>query len=284
MNTQEQEPQDVRLRAILVAAYPSAEPSDALKRRVREDAARQAEKMLRRARQRRQVRLGLAFVGFAVLVAVVTLVGPKLVAAQELARIQSAINDARSVHSIEWSVEPDGRRVKQSETWFQAGQWRVERWRENNGQGPYVEICADGSHWEYDSFKNTVTYDRQPQPDGLQYMSGFSLGASVKDMALVGVLMDVREEGRSVRNGRVVRNLIIRDNKYPSDRSLLVVDAQTDLPLGGQTQSEQDGRWVTRAVGEDHYNETLSAGLFRPDFPKTARLIDRESERRGTSR
>lgn len=268
MNAQEQNGQEERLWGVLAEAFPGTEPSEELCRRVGQAAAQTQE----RHRRRGQWRMALALTGVTALSAVALVVTPRLVAAQTLYRMQNAINDARSVHSIEWRVAPDGGRVPEAETWYQDGRWRIER-----SGGRRTEICADGKRWSYVSATNTVTVERGDRPVGLQGLSGFSLDAGVRDAALAGVLMDVRLVGRTAVNGRPARQVIIQDNKYPSDRTLLTVDDATDLPIQGESQHESGGRWATQGGGEMRYNERLPDTLFEPNFPKTARISDVEA-------
>src|SRR5262249_48367725 len=63
------------------------------------------------------------------------------------------------------------------------------------------------------------------------------------------------------------------------ERTLLFVDAATDLPVRGEQQLDTDGQWVTQSTIEQRYNETLTARLFVPEFPKSARLFDVDASR-----
>lgn len=270
MNAQEQQGSEERLRGVLTEAYPATEPPEELMRRVGQAAAQSQE----RHRRRRQWRTALALTGVTALSVMAVIITPRLVAAQTLYQMQNAINDARSVHSIDWRVAPDGGRVQTAETWYQEGRWRIEQ-----GGGRRTEICAGGRCWRYVSATDTVTLERQARPSGYQGMTGFSIGAGVRDAALIGVLMDIRVIGRTVVNGRPAHQIVMRDNKYPADRMLLTVDDASDLPIRGESQHENRGRWATQGGGEMYYNERLPDTLFEPNFPKTARVIDVEAGR-----
>lgn len=265
MNTQEQDRQDTRLRASLTAAYPSAEPSDVLKRRVQEESVRQAEKATRRARRQRRVRLGLALGGVTALAILAVIAWPTLVAAQTLQRMESVMNDAQSAHITLWNVAQNGARAKFDETWYQAGEWRIEK---SNPQT--VQVFSNGRLWTYDPDAQEVRVERRAGPFAYN-SSGFSLGSYMHDVARWGWRDKIRVIGETTINGRPAQQVIIdRD----TERLLLLVDPRTDLPFSLESQRKTDHGFETGMVGDMEYNRPLPPALFAPSFPKAARIVD----------
>ena len=269
MKIDEVNPVDSRLKALMNAAYPDVEVSEELRQRVQ---GRIAQESLH-ARQRRQVRFrvkaGFAFGAAALLTGAVITLLPRIAGAEELYRMQHAIRDVRSAHLVEWQIKPDGSRVLGNEIWYQNGNWR----RVDTG-GQWITVVNGGNRWVYQALENTVTLDRGTAPAGMEGVTGFTVAAGTHDDSLNGVIDDVRDSGSTIVKGRTARLLTIRDNKYPDFRSLVAVDATTDLPLNGESQRFQSGEWVTVGYSASEFNTQLPATLFQPDFPKAARLIN----------
>ncbi|MDQ2798552.1 MAG: hypothetical protein M3Y13_02790 [Armatimonadota bacterium] len=266
--------QETTLREALQAAYPAAEPSDALRQRVSALAAETLPARIQTINRRRRNALRFLGAGATVLLILILSLLPRLNAVLALTRMANSLRDVRSVHSVTWRVLPDGRRVKGHEQWYQAGNWRVE-----DDEGRRIQICAGGKRWVYASGENTVTLERATSPIGYQGITGFSVAASVQDAVAAGVLMKVEVLGQAKLNGRSVQWIQMSDNKYPDARSKIAVDDATDLPVQGETEVRVQGRWTLDSVGTSEYDAPLAAPLFTPNFPKTARLIDVEAGR-----
>ncbi len=262
------------LRDALQAIEPAAAPSDALKQRIATLAADAAARVPRNAARRRQTRLRLLGAGATALLILVLLLMPRLNAVIALARMADSLRDVASVHSTEWQILPNGKRVKSRETWYQAGNWRRE-----NAQGHYLTICAGGKRWDYSASENTVTLETATAPLGLQGFTGFSVTASKRDAVAMGVLMDVHVLDAGTLNGRAIHWILVSDNKYPDARSRIAVDDATGLPLQGNEEGKIGGRWVLQSVGISEYNLPIAQSVFTPSFPKMARLIDVEAGR-----
>ena len=276
--------QETTLREALGAAYPAAEPSDALRRRVAALAAEAA--AVRVPHQARRIGLGLLGAAATVLLVAALLLAPHLTAVQAYQRMTDSLRDVRSAHYIVWNIQPDGKRVKSSEVWYQAGQWRTEnvsgegKWRETQTQ-----VCQSGKRWTYDENANTVTLDQKTFPEGME-TSGFSLTAGLRDQAAHGQKTQVRLLGVTTVQGRPAHVILlysqwVYDKAEPYARSQIVVDDATDLPIRTESQRRKPGaaRWVTTNTGEAQYNQNLPASLFTPNFPQSAQLIDSISGR-----
>ena len=272
------------LREALQSAYPAAEPSDALRRRV----AALAEKTAASAPSRRSrcLRVGLRLAGVATtIIAVFTfLLPPKLTAVQAYQRMTDSLRDVRSAHYIIWNVLPDGRRVKSSEVWYQAGQWRTEN-VSDGGKGRETQVCQSGKRWTYDENANTITLDRKAFPEGME-TSGFSINAGLRDGAANGQKMQVHLVGATSVQGRPAHIILlyspwVYDKAEPYARSQIVVDDATGLPMRTKSQERKPGttRWVTTSASESQYNQSLPASLFTPNFPQSAQLMDSISGR-----
>lgn len=268
------EQREENLRRLVRAAMPAAEVSDALRQRVRslETAPVQPTRpwLLRLFPQRARWALGAALLLAGV---VAPIVQPRWVAAQALRRMESAITDVHSAHDVSWRVAPDGTRTKVGESWWQGGKCRAEGSRPSDR----TLVFTDGKVWHYDASKHTVTVWGAEGPFGYN-RSGFSLTAMARDFARWGWRDNIRVQGEARLGGRRVRIVIIQRADEPN-RSLLFVDAATDLPVRREGQRRVDGRWVTEMVTEHEYNRPLPASLFVPRFPASARLIDMVSGR-----
>ena len=266
--------QETILREGLQAAYPAAEPADALRRRIAVLADGSIPKGVTQWRQKGRNRLRFLGAGVTGLLILTLLLLPRLSAVFALAHMADSLRDVRSVHSINWQVLPDGKRVNGNEQWYQAGNWRVE-----DADGHRIQVCAGGKRWTYSSGENTVTLEHAALPIGFQGISGFSAASSTRDALAMGILTDSRMLGSTTVNGRPAHWMQVSVNKYPDARSKVAVDDATDLPLQGETEERINGRWTLTSVGLSQYDTPLAASLFTPDFPRTARLIDVEAGR-----
>jgi hypothetical protein len=188
-------------------------------------------------------------------------------------RVESAITDVRSAHLAIWSIAEGGRRTKVREIWYQAGRWRMEDVRSHE-----VQVFADGKLWHYEPETRRVTVRKAAGPAAYN-PSGFTVTAMKRDHARWGWRDQLRMLDRTSVGGRPARQFIIELAHLP-ERSLLLVDAATDLPIRTELQREVDGRWVTEGVVEHRFNERLPARLFRPKFPNSGRVSDLDAGRR----
>jgi outer membrane lipoprotein-sorting protein/peroxiredoxin len=271
-------PREERLRATLAAAYPALEPSEALRRRVAGLAAQQEAREPQRTgdsaslgRRWTPLRLGLGLALATALLAAVVGRAPTVTATQLLQRAEAAVTQVRSAHFVRWRVAADGSRTKVGETWYQAGRWRLESPNE-------IQIYADGTLWSYEPRLSKVSLFRKKEgPFGFN-PSGFSLAAMVRDYARWGWKDKIRRLDDTTIGGRPAHRVVIERAGEP-ERSLLLVDAVTDLPIQGEQQLATAGQWVTQVILEQRYNEPLPAQLFVPEFPKSARLFDVDAGR-----
>jgi outer membrane lipoprotein-sorting protein len=197
---------------------------------------------------------------------------PHRVAAAALRRMQTAIQDARSMHETHWRLAPDGRRIQLGETWYQQGKWRLED--RERGQ---IDVFNGGRIWTYTTKTNQVTVRSTSGPFGYN-PSGFSLAAMQRDFARWGWHNQVRLLGKGRANGRPVWQFAIEQPRS-FERQVLQVDATTDLPQQTEFQRLSEGRWITEAAARYEYNRLLPAALFEPRFPASARRIDWDRER-----
>lgn len=278
--------QDTDLRGALRAAFPVAEPSDTLGRRVAALAEEAAASRPRRQAQRLRVGLRLAAGAAAAVAVFAFLLPPKLTAVQAYQRMADSVRDVRSTHYIRWSVLPTGTQVKEREVWYQAGNWRSEDiWPEYQ----QVEVSRNGTNWTYETLTNTVTQDDAASPQWFDRISGFSVGALLHQAALLDEDTHVTLLGATTVAGRPA-HIILLYSQWRGDRgnpqstlwrSRIVVDDATDLPIRSESQSRKPNQtqWVTNSVEEDQYNQPIPAAVFTPDFPKTARRVDAVAER-----
>jgi outer membrane lipoprotein-sorting protein/tetratricopeptide (TPR) repeat protein len=261
--------QEERLRALFMAADPPVPVSAALRQRVAGVTAR-AEALTRQrvARRWTPLRIGLGLAAATGLALVYATLSPRWVAAQVLQRVEAAEKKVRSAHVVAWKIESDGSRVKRGESWYQDGRWRL--FDATSGR---VQVFTNGKLWSYEPKLNKVTVRSTDGPFGYN-PSGFSLTAMKQDYARWGWRDEFRVLGDKTVNGRRVHQILIH-RAGDTERSILKVDAETDLPIGGESQLRREGRWVTMGLSEHHeYNQPLSAALFEPRFPKSARVVD----------
>lgn len=274
MNAQEQNRSEERLQATLTAAYPADEPSEELRRRVGAITGPPQKEPLSLLRQRRQIRLALA--SMALMLVPLVLMRLPLTAARALEHMAGAMRDAKSAHAIQWHVAADGSRTKISETWYDAGRWRVDK---PGGS----EICADGKRWHYQPSLRSVLFDRGAMPRGYDSnATGFSLASFIADAAKRGVHMNAVLLGETTYQGQTARQIALTDEKQPGQRHVLLVDTETDLPLYAETQhnsTPEGGRWQAEDACQMDYNQAIPTDVFAPDFPPATRLIDLEVER-----
>lgn len=277
--------QDTNLREALQAAYPMAEPPDALRRRIAALAAGTAHALP--APRSPRWRTGLRLAGIAAALAVFALLlPPKLTAVQAYQRMVDSVRDVRSAHYIMWNVLPNGTQVKENEVWYQKGNWRSENIYLQYQQ---VQVSRNGTNWTYNTLTNTVTQDDATAIQWFDRISGFSIGALLHEAALLDEDTHVTLLGATTVAGRPA-HIILLYSQWRGDRgnpqstlwrSRIVVDDATDLPIRSESQSRKPNQtqWVTNNVEVDQYNQPIPAAVFTPDFPQTALRIDAVAER-----
>ena len=278
--------QEATLREVMQAAYPAAEPSDALRRRIA--ALAEGTTGVHPPRQSRRLRVGLrlAAVAATIIAILALLLPPKLTAVQAYQRMTDSLRDVRNTHYIVWHILPDGKRVKSSEVWYQAGQWRTEDvFKDGKGRGTLTQVCQSGKRWTYDEDANVVTLDRKAFPEGMNN-SDFSITAGRRDGAAQGQKAQVHLLDTTSVHGRPAHIILlydqwVDDKGEPYARSQFVVDDATDLPMWTESQHRKPGtaRWITDYVSEWQYNQNLPTSLFTPNFPQSAHLVDAISGR-----
>ena len=273
--------QETTLREALQAAYPAAAPPDSLHRRIAALAEQTAAANSPQRFRRWRTGLRLAAVAATVLAVFAFLLSPKLTAVQAYQRMTDSLRDVRSAHYVTWTIQPDGKRVKSSEVWYQAGQWRTEDASgEGKGRETQTQICRAGKRWTYDDRDNTVTLDQKAFPEGME-TSGFSITAGLRDQAAHGQKTQVHLLGATSVQGRPAHIILLYsqwayDKAEPSDRSRIVVDDATGLPIRSELQRRKPGavQWITAGISELQYNQNLPAALFTAHFPQSARFVD----------
>lgn len=271
-----------RLRAALSQAYPAMQPSPQLRARVAEMAAAHAVRAARQRTVRLRLRAGLGITGAAALLALMVVMWPRVVLAQVLRRMDAAMGGAQSVHIMAWRVNSDGSRTKESETWHRDGLWRMENWPiEETGQSRRVEVFADGKLWSYQPQFDRVTLKRQAGPSG-QQPGGFTGTALIRTFTHASWHDKVSVQTENVQaEGRAARRVHIQTSGAIEVHDIvLLVDAATDLPIRAQIEvtSVYTGKHLN-LLAEFRFDETLPATLFKPDFPKTAHLVDLDRDK-----
>jgi outer membrane lipoprotein-sorting protein len=263
--------QEEQMRTVLTAAYPAREPSEALRQRVAELAARHDSRTVgtagRMVRRWAPLRLALGMAAATVLAFVLVGLVPTWTAAQVLRRAEAAMEGVRNAHVITWRVAADGRRRKASESWYQGDHYRSEELPQGR-----IQVFAGGKLWTYEPKLNKVTVRRRDSPFGYA-PSGFSLKSMARDFARWGWRDRIRVLGDATLHGRAARQVVIERAVEPV-RILVTVDAVTDLPIESTVQLRQDGKWTTQATNEHRFDERLPKSLFAPTFPKSATLFD----------
>lgn len=261
--------EDATLRDALQAALPADSASPELRQRVAL-LAKQAE--IKREREfRRAPRLRLAFSAaiLAALIAVFSVVWPQVMSNQALAQINAAMARVSSVHMTRFRIEGT-KRIKEGETWFQNGQWRVER-----PEDGYTTLYKSGKRWLYNERAGKVTLKRNAKGPFGHNPTGFTLADLTHDLESHGTKTSVALQGQTTLNGREVKRMLLETKtNYETALITLLVDAETDLPLRGEiivrTRYGKVGRWQF----EMNYNRPLSAKLFEPKFARGVRFVE----------
>src|SRR5262249_42279854 len=158
-----------------------------------------------------------------------------------LRRMQAAVSDARSAHQLFWRVSRDGQRAKAAESWYQGGRWRF-----TDVEPGQINVFADGKLWSYVPKTQRITVRRTSGPFGYNH-SGFCLSAMRRDYARWGWNTPIRVEGHTRVGGHPALQVVI-ERSGGSERELLLVDAESDLPISSQFQRQTEGRWVTEGI------------------------------------
>src|SRR5437879_2982509 len=127
-----EDPREARLQALFTAAEPTADPSETLRRRVAEMAARHESRAPRRRAMTRPGgwhwtpwRLGLGLAAATALAMIGVGLAPMWVAAHVLQRAEAAAGEVENAHVVTWTIGPDGSRRKTREDWQQGDRSRT---------------------------------------------------------------------------------------------------------------------------------------------------------------
>ncbi|RYG66147.1 hypothetical protein EON80_15990, partial [bacterium] len=199
--------EDEILRDLLKDSLPDDVPSTALSDRiaamaVAADAKQQVEAKLSVAKPRFcwprfQLALSAATVMF--LIAAASLLWPRVMVKQAMARVEAAMAKVTSAHMTRWQIK-NGKRVNVGETWFQNGQWRVE-----GEAGAFAYIYKNGTTWSYNPVENTVTKSLNTKGPFAHNPSGFTFDAMVRDFEAMGDKTAVTLLNEENLNGRSVK-------------------------------------------------------------------------------
>lgn len=270
--------QEERLEALLQEATGNATPSEKLQRCVAAMAAQHEEKEVRRQSRARVIKRGFALCTAATFAFIAVRATPFVMAELFLRRVEAAVDKVQSAHVVTWKIEDGGKRQRVVETWQQAGLFRSESWPEEaTGRRREIQLFRDGKLWTYEPQRNKVTLRRQNTPYGARGvdLTGTGLIRAFTKASVLKSSMSVTTE-HTTANGQPARRVRIKTTgSYESYDTRVLVDDNTDLPISVQMEvlQEQTGKKLTM-VSEFDFNRPLSAGFFKPDFPRTARIFD----------
>jgi WD40 repeat protein/outer membrane lipoprotein-sorting protein len=276
--TPERNTEEQKLQRLFQMADVHGAPSAALSRRVTLLAAQNLEKQQRRHGSQRVLKRGLAICAAAALLFCVIRATPFVMAELFIRRVEAAVGKVQSAHIITWKVLENGERVRTTETWQQNSLYRSESWPEEvTGRRREIKIFRDGKLWTYEPELNKVTLRRQNTPYGTEDadLTGTGLIRTFTKASVMKTSMSVTTEHTNF-NGQPARRVRIKTTgRYESYDTRILVDDSTDLPISVDMEvlQEQSGKKLT-IVAEFDFNRPLTAELFEPTFPKTARLFD----------
>jgi len=192
-----------------------------------------------------------------------------------LDRVVSASADVRTTHIVFWIAEPGGTRQTHA-TWYDEGKWRLETWRGSDLVRVQVHD-GERSHF-YNADDNTVHLNASDSPFGTPF-TGFTVGAMLER---VGEDRDVTVKATRTEDGRPANRLAVTTwnqhtptERTPSERFVLLVDPETDLPLSWEVYVSIGDEWQLAGGTETvEYNVTVDPKLFVLDYPPDARVID----------
>jgi WD40 repeat protein/outer membrane lipoprotein-sorting protein len=267
---------EARLQELFKAADPASEPIANLAIKL-ETAARAFQTKQFKARARRAIlRRGFALAGVTALAIAMVAAWPKIVLAKMLHDMNNAMSNVKSAHMIGWLITPDGQRVKNSETWYQDGKWRIESADSAIHPGASTQVYADGKLWDYRPEMAKVTLRRQAGPFS-NAPSGFTGTALIGEFTRFSWKDSIRVATNDTEfEGRTLRQVDIKTaNALETSHVVMLVDPATDLPVQATIDiGSQHGNRSVRLLGQFSFNEPLQAALFEPKFPKSARIFD----------
>ncbi len=256
-----------RMQRRLARLFPASEPPPALAARIAALAARQeATARVTRARQIRW-RLAAALTTVLLLVGAFQMVRPQLAAAAMLTRMDDAMRDARSAHSVLRTLTPNGTWVKTDEMWYQNGKWRTEI---RYGDGLTTQVFSHGRLWTYLSKDNTLTVEHKSGP--FMYPVGFALKNFVGNRSFGPSSAQAQDLGETMVGGRPAHQVAITNAEQ--ERYVLSADPKTNLLFHMDVQRRTAHGEVLEAEADINYNMPLPPSLFIPNFPRTAKVLN----------
>jgi len=245
----------------LVKGQSTQTSSNELKARV-ENLARQHDSASRHRRAHiARIRFALA-AGVSGIAAIgLIALSPSLAAAHTLNNIVAAVDGANSMHFRQVDVSKAAP-LSSFEEWYQDGSWRMQR---GNGE---TTVYKAGISYTYTPSTNTVI--KKTAVNGpFSHPTGFKMSS-----ILGGITGTRRTPNVIVTNLSNGTYRLQVDNTPVHERYLFTVDSKTDLPKTMDVEKQENGTWVVKCKGTIEFNSSLSADLFKPNFPGSAKKID----------
>ncbi len=275
-NSEQETPQDAQLSQLLQAHLPVASPSSALQERVAsmtsQIAPTQAIAHQGVPRFRfRTWRLALSMATIALAIMVGSIIWPRVLARQALARVEAALTRVSSAHFKLYRIE-GGKRIKERETWFENG-----KLRDVAPEQKFVFLYNKGTSWDYDQKTNTVTVNKHENrafSRDLCNLSGFTLSRWTQNFGNRGSKTTVTLQGTTVQNGKTLKRVLLENtDDYETTKIVLLVDSGTDLPVSADKRVRncysKEGYWQMIFA----YNRPLAPELFKPNFGPSVKFV-----------
>jgi len=264
-----QSPRDEALSQFLQAALPVSDAPDHLKNRVALLAANAPEKPRVAHRRVTPARFAAGALVVASLLLLAALFWPQYVSDQFLKRVEAAVARVSSVRMERFRIE-NGKRIREGDTWFQGGKWRVER-----PEDGFANVFDRGRLWTYNARTQTVSLQRGAKSPFSHTPTGFTLADITREFQSNGEKPTVTLQGQAQWKGQTVKRVRLEtQNAYETDRIVFLVDSETDLPIFAQalvrTRYGKEGKWEI----EFSYNRRFPASLFRPVFKGNPRFVE----------
>ncbi|RYX83045.1 anti-sigma factor [bacterium] len=278
-NSEPETPQDAHMRQLLQSHLLVASPSEALRERIARSVPINAPKTAvspTRPVRVRTVRFALSTVAVALLITGGSIVWPRVMAQQALARVEEAVSKVSTMHCVMYRIE-GSKRIKDSEKWFDKGNWRSE----SVSQG-LTTLYINGTRWSYRKKLNTVTIHKDVQlgqPLALFTLTDFIQHLDKPTSEANQPKRVVTFQGTTTQNGRTLKRVQLDiTNSIETSKVLLLVDAETDLPVSADIQARDSRGHNLHGLITYSYNQPLEPGLFKPNFGSSVRLIDFDEE------
>ena len=238
---------ETALREVLQQSYAAPDVPDALRQRVVEMAVSHNERQVMQPKFRaRWPRIALA-VTFCSLTAFGVVAWPRVHAALLLRRTQIAMQNIQTAHITLWMVWPDGSRHKQSEVFYNDGQWHLEK---------------SFGNWIYETRESlrapehSAALEGIDLPLGFNHMDTFSLFASPGDKMQTGLHSRLEAtENKTIVQGKSCTGYMWTMDNLPRESQYVTLEDKTGLPVESvwRHQDENDV-WRTTAMIEYEFN------------------------------